>query len=272
VIWDLNNDQELIRLSGNGYSIISLKFSSDDSQLASSSSDGLITLWDVTAGTQQQVIEDSNNRLLAFSSDGKMLASADERVHIWDIKTENRLLDFASALSEIISDVDFTRINNLAFSSDDTFLIFSTGGHHIEQVEIPTGEAKLLLAKTTCLRSVTIDGNSRHLSSSSSDGLIELWKFPSGGYLTSFLDPNALYGMSLKYFSLINEMVEEILYTLPCDYTSELPDDAICVCNCVDGLSTKELPRCSSGGGGGGGGGGSICTCNLVCTCNVVYI
>lgn len=269
LIWDLNNEQERIRLPGNGSKIEALEFSPDGSLLAAASVDNSITLWDLATVKQTQVLADEHHQSLAFSPDGALLASLDDRVHVWEVQTANLLVDVSNS----------TNPNHpaagLIFDSDGKFLAFGAD-NLIELLEIPTGEMlRLWSAKTACLASLDFDRRSRYLNSSSKDGRIRVWEVPTGDFLTSYFDSHALNNeTSLKYFSLANENGEAILYTLPCDSFYALPEGSVCTCNCVAGMSTKQALSCSSGGGpggGGGGGGGSICTCDLVCTCNLVY-
>ena len=265
LIWDLNNEQELLRLPGNGSKIEALEFSPDGSLLASASADNSITLWDLAAVKQTQVLTDEHHQYLAFNPDGTRLASSDFEVHIWDVQTGDLLMN-------LVREVKYES-SNLTFSPDGKFLAIT--GSKIELWEMPTGEPiQSWGVSATCLASLGFDGESRYLIATSKNGKIQTWKTPTGEFLTSYFDPHAiLYYSSLKYFSLVNDDGEAILYTLPCDSYYVLPEDAVCTCNCVAGTSTKQAPGCPSSGGGpgGGGGGGSICTCNLVCTCVPVY-
>ena len=76
----------LSTLSGHNDKVIDLAFSRDGTYIASSSLDRTIRLWDVTS--RQEVDAFSMNKVgfngIAFSADGRLLASADA---IWDVES-----------------------------------------------------------------------------------------------------------------------------------------------------------------------------------------
>jgi len=81
--------------NGHGARIYSIAFAPDGQILASASADGSIRLWDVRTGREVVRFERSPEpRALAFSADGKMLASAGERpaVQIVELDDKSALL------------------------------------------------------------------------------------------------------------------------------------------------------------------------------------
>ena len=72
-----------------------VEFSPDGRQLATSSSDRSIKLWDVETGMLLTTLTGHDDRILSlsYSPDGRRLASgsADETIKLWDLNTGNCL-------------------------------------------------------------------------------------------------------------------------------------------------------------------------------------
>lgn len=95
--WDMQ-DGSLSRTLTGGAEINDIRFSADEKRLASGLWDGSIEIWDVTGGFILQKLSPPNletastssasNRSIAFSADGRMIASGpvdDHLVYVWDV-------------------------------------------------------------------------------------------------------------------------------------------------------------------------------------------
>lgn len=94
-------------LLAHGDLIYDLRFSPDDTVLATTGYDRLIKLWDVRTGHELRVLKDHSDAVygLAFSPDGKHLASAsaDRAVKVWDVATGKRLYTLGESTDWVYS-------------------------------------------------------------------------------------------------------------------------------------------------------------------------
>jgi len=125
-LYDFKNLDSLGLLVGHSRRINCIKFSPDDSQIASASYDRLINMWDVKS---QKIIGNSfighQNQCwtLEFSPDGSLLASggSDRKIFLWNLKKHTRYGSSFSSSGQIF---------DLAFSPDSKYL-YSTGSDKV---------------------------------------------------------------------------------------------------------------------------------------------
>lgn len=218
--WDTTTGQALKILSGHCAEVTCAAFSLDGKQLASASlkqgyhdfSDAeypyipdktLIQLWDMQTEYRPTAIREFTGHVgevtcLAFSSDGKQLASAstDTTVRCWDTETGKHL----KILQEHAS-----RVNTIAFSPDQTKIASASGEARSSSTEKPdntiriwdatTGQLlKTLIGHTSAVNSLAFSNDSINLvsasgtiaplrSKSNSDNTIRLWNVQTGQLL-----------------------------------------------------------------------------------------
>jgi WD40 repeat protein len=214
-LWDLRAGKEIVTLeSGKGY-ILALAFSPDGKTLAVQSSQNL-TLWDVkTQGRQPDLGGNQNGSTLAFSSDGRFLAT--ERV-VWEMARSPR--------PRPLPDTNY-EIKSLVFTADNQWLVAGgpIGGQgrvlrlklnsnwaQWEEIGLHPGRTYAVAAspdgrwiasggvdpsvalwdvstrkekahrkghKTTVL-GVAFSPDCRHLASASLDGIVKIWDVETG--------------------------------------------------------------------------------------------
>ena len=110
-LWDTVTGKELLTLKGDSESVNSVAFSPDGKRLASAGScDGIIKLWDTVTGKKLLTLKGASLSV-AFSPDGRRLASGsdDDTIRVWDTVTGKELLMLKGHSDKVWS---------VAFSSD----------------------------------------------------------------------------------------------------------------------------------------------------------
>jgi WD40 repeat protein/uncharacterized caspase-like protein len=138
-IWDVASGRVKQTLAGHTLYVSSVAFTPDGKMLASGSGDQSVKLWDLAAGREVRTLVVGPASFagipvsVAFSRDGKMLATGAQLVKLWDVKSGNE-----------IRTIKVTESNNpmerpIAFSYDGKVL--ATGGGGVKLWDLATGKA-----------------------------------------------------------------------------------------------------------------------------------
>lgn len=101
---DLETGTEVIGFDGHNSEVFAIDLNSDESQLATGSSDGTIRLWDVASGSElRRISVGTEVYSVAFSADDVTLASGDFAVRLWDIEPPS--------VEDVLSWADANRYN-----------------------------------------------------------------------------------------------------------------------------------------------------------------
>src|SRR5205823_4101385 len=155
----------------HNHTIHALVFSIDGKRLASAGQDGKVVLWDAETGRELLTYNGHKGeavRAVAFSPDGKMIASAaDKEIHIWNP-------DDGKDMKTLQGHKDF--INSVAFSSDSKF-VASGGNDNLTRIhEVESGALKNSLeGHAGMINGVAFSADGHWLASVDGKGMARIW-------------------------------------------------------------------------------------------------
>jgi WD40 repeat protein len=176
---DTADEVELLSiLSGHSDKVTALAFAGDGAYLASSSMDKTIKLWDVRSGQEVHTFSTYEVGLnhIAFSPDGRLLASADA---IWDVESK-QTLQTPERSRQVPAAV--------AFSPDGSLLAVALANRAIKLWDIASGQVVRIFEEQAgaVTLSIAFSPDGTWLVSGEHDGTVRLWKVESGQVVRTF--------------------------------------------------------------------------------------
>jgi WD40 repeat protein len=174
-LWDLAKMSEVATLLGHTNSVWGVAFARDGKTLASVAWDGTIRLWDTrtkvgiaTLGRKQAPHHEDLFDSVAYSPDGKSIATGDGNVRLWDVTS--RAVAFAP-LGHVAD------VRAVAFTPDGRHLV--SGGCVGEIIVWDLAKRKEVLTlwgePRSELWSMALSPDGGLVASGSSDGSIKIW-------------------------------------------------------------------------------------------------
>jgi beta propeller repeat protein len=171
----------------NAVKVRSVAWSPDGRTLASGGHE--IILWDAESGERIRTLEDHAGQVssVAFSPDGRTLASGGNEVILWEAATGERLRTL---------DYDQYAVS-VAFSPDGATLAIGGHGDVIVLYNVKTGEhLRTLKRHTGYVTSVAFSPDGATLASASVDKTIILWDATTGEHLRTFDHIGSVYSIA----------------------------------------------------------------------------
>lgn len=208
-LWDVNTGQCLQLFQEPTYSIVEVAFSPDSTILASTS-DNKVKLWDLKTGQCRQIQAHDNQVLcLAFSPDGKLLASGgfDRTIKLWSVDDDGKSFQVLSGHNK--------RVLAVAFSPDGRTLASGSDDSSIRLWDVASGRCRqVLLGHSRGVFSVAFSPDGTTLVSSSEDETIKLWDYKTKECLKTLKNPKLYEEMNLTGVTGLTEAQKEMLIAL----------------------------------------------------------
>ena len=140
--WDVMTGEQKQALKGHRDSVDGLAFSSDGQTIATGSDDGTVRLWNAESGDLERKLEGHTAaavKTVAFSPDGRMLASGGGGISLWDVSTGDRLQTLHGHKKWV---------NSVSFSPDGRVLASGGDDTTVRLWDVSTGEHLFTLEET----------------------------------------------------------------------------------------------------------------------------
>lgn len=171
----LSDGQEILILQGHTNRVRALTFSPDGAQLASSSDDGIVKLWDMFSGQHRDLVGHTSRVFaIAFSPDGRTFASGshDTTIRIWDLTTQTCLNVLEAHEDHVLS---------VAFSPDGKQLASSSADSTVKIWDLETEQCVCTLeGHERWVWSVLFSSDGNWVISSGDDQTIRVWDAHAG--------------------------------------------------------------------------------------------
>jgi WD40 repeat protein len=187
-LYDLGTRQLRATLEGHDKEIEEVAFSPDGRTVATAA--GVVQLWDATTGKKSHPLLYAT-RPLAFTPDGRLLAAASRRapaIQLWDVASGEQRGSTFDAAAAA-----------LAFSPDGAVLAVGCFDTSVQLFSASTGrQVRQFLGHTGAPRHVAFSPDGRTLASSGSDNLVKLWDVDRASEQDPARNPHLVEGVALS--------------------------------------------------------------------------
>jgi WD40 repeat protein len=177
-LWDAAEGRETGVIRGHTDRIWDLDYSPDGQSLATGSQDGTAKVWDPDKPQDRDLLDDSatdrghGSYALAFSPDGKVLATTVNDVRLWDVAARRRIATFGGRLGADITVVyspDGKTIAGAGFSGG--VILWDAETHEVRRT-LPMGTGKVW--------ALAFSSDSKTVAAGGDDGRITFWDAGTG--------------------------------------------------------------------------------------------
>ncbi len=204
IVWDAMSGQIMLTLKGHTSGVTSVAFSPDGKWLASASGDvispllpqpGEVKVWDATSGEVLFTLNGHTGPIscVAFSADGKRLASAGGKALGYDIPGEVKVWDTTSGQETLTLQGHTGFVTSVAFSADGKRLASGSQDQTVKVWDATSGQETLTLkGHTLFVLSVAFSPDGKRLASASWDRAVKVWDATSGQEALTFKGHNSM--------------------------------------------------------------------------------
>ncbi|MDP7274374.1 MAG: hypothetical protein QF363_02760 [Planctomycetaceae bacterium] len=176
VLYDLEGQREVRRLTGHTHRLTSLQFSRDGKLLASGSRDNTARIWDVELGLEKQLFTGHRGWIhkTSVSPDGSRLltSSFDNSARVWNIKTGRQLEVFQGAFGSFATSEWSPSGDLIATAGADHDIVIRSGSDY--------SVAKTLKTQSVRIFSLNWSNDSGRLAIGADDGDVEILDVATG--------------------------------------------------------------------------------------------
>ena len=174
IVWDLHSGKALRKLKGHTNAINAIAITPDGKSAVSTSIDGELNVWDLESGDQLSMLSGHTEPAwsVAITPDWKLVISADKKITVRDLKSENVLATFRE---------DNISGSVVAVSPDGNLVVYTLEDHPLKVFDLASGQAiRTMRGHTQLVRGIAVTPDGQRVVSASWDQTLRLWDLGSG--------------------------------------------------------------------------------------------
>ncbi|MBA9050867.1 WD40 repeat protein [Streptomyces costaricanus] len=194
-LWDTATGRLRATPARLGHAVTALAFVRSGHTLAIGGEEDDVRLWDVAAGRQSTAFTAPGGWAVAFSSDGRLLATADEPVHDTDTTQPLRLWDTRGGFTKI-AEHHIVLDAPVVFSADGRTLAAATSESTEQLWDTATGRTRATLTVPPGTSPLAFSPDGRLFATGAEDGTVRLWDTTTGRQRSTLTHTSSVVSVS----------------------------------------------------------------------------